>query len=68
MLNKKIIKYVTRPAKINHVNANYMLLHFYEYLHIKKQYLLSVNFRRLSIKYYISGINFVQFVQIDYKL
>ena len=28
----------------------------------------SVNFRRLSIKFNFSGINFVQFLQMDYKL
>ena len=33
----------------------------------KKQH-LPVNFRTLSIKFYISGINFAQFVQMDYKL
>ena len=34
----------------------------------EKQYLLPVNFRRLSIKFYISGINFVFLIQLDYKL
>ena len=57
---------MTGPANINHVSVNYTKLHSYEYLHFEKQYLLSVNFRRLSIKFYISGVNFVQFVHIDY--
>ena len=32
------------------------------------EYLLPANFRRLSIKFYSSGVNFVALVQTDYKL
>ena len=53
--------------KINHVSVNYTL-YFYEYLSFWNEYALSVNFVKFSIKFYISGINFVQFVQTDFKL
>ena len=46
------------------ITPSYILMNIFS----SKEYLISVNFRRLSIKFCISGKNFVLLVQTDYKL
>ena len=53
-----ILLYVTGPAKINHVSANYTMLHIHEYLQFYKEYFYSVSFKRSPIKFCICGKTF----------
>ena len=48
------------------ITPSYILMNIFSSK--KSIYLLSVNFRRLSIKFCISGENFILLVQTDYKL
>ena len=62
------IWYVTRPAKINYVSANYTELYFRQYLQFWMWYPISINFRRKPIKFYSSDRDFIVFVQTVRKL
>ena len=65
---KSDVTYVTGPAKINHVSANYTKLYFQQYLQLWMWYLISVNFTRKPIKFCSGDRDFIVFVQTVHKL
>ena len=54
--------FVTAPAKIDHVSANYTELYFRYYLSFRKYYLISASCRRKPIKFCSSDKDFVAVV------